>query len=92
MQRQDVGHAFKEFPWWFSGSDFTLPLQGAWAPALVGELRFHMPLGWPKKEKVQIVTFHRLGTVDWLLGPSALPCPLHPRQRGSVHSEPDAEM
>ena len=46
----------------------------------------------PPKKKIQIVTFHRLGTVDWPLGPAALPCPLYPRQRGSVRSEPDAEM
>ena len=45
-----------------------------------------------KKEKIPIVTFHRLGTVDWPLGQAALPCPLLPRQRGSIHSEPDAEM
>ena len=36
----DVG-----LPWWSSGWDSVLPLQGAWVPSLVGELGSCMPHG-----------------------------------------------
>ena len=36
-------------PWWSSGEDSALPLQGAWIPSLVGELKSHMLCGKKKK-------------------------------------------
>ena len=40
------------YPWWFSGRDFVLPLQGIWVWCLVGELRSHMlPCGQTRKKK-----------------------------------------
>ena len=36
--------------------DSALPLQGAWVPSLVGELRFHMPCGASKKEKRNVLS------------------------------------
>ena len=35
-------------PWWSSGYDFMLPLQGAQVQSLVGELRFHNLLSTAK--------------------------------------------
>ena len=41
----------KGLPWWSSGYDSTLPMQGAWVRSLVGELRSHIPcVVWPKKK------------------------------------------
>ena len=43
--------AHQGLPWWSSGSDFVLPLQGAWVRPLVRELRPHMPRSVAKKKK-----------------------------------------
>ena len=41
------------YPWWFSGRDFVLPLQGIWVWCLVGELRSRMlPCGQTRKKKI----------------------------------------
>lgn len=36
-------------PWWCSGYDSELPVQGAWVQSLAGGLRSHMPRGVTKK-------------------------------------------
>ena len=38
-------------PWWSSGKDSTLPLQGAWVQSLVGELRSRKPCGAAKNKQ-----------------------------------------
>ena len=38
-------------PWWSSGWDSVLPLQGARVQSLVGELGSHMPRGTAEKKK-----------------------------------------
>jgi len=38
-------------PWWPSGKDSVLPMQGAWVRSLVEELRSHMSCGVAKKIK-----------------------------------------
>ena len=42
---------FRGLPWWSSGWDSMIPLQGAWVWSLVGELRSHMLCGVAKKKK-----------------------------------------
>ena len=38
-------------PWWSSGYDSALPLQGAWVQSLVGKLRSPMPRVTAQKKK-----------------------------------------
>ena len=38
------------FPWWSSGQDYMLPMQGVWVQSLVRELRSHMHQGQKKKK------------------------------------------
>ena len=40
-------------PWWSSGWDSVLPLQGAWVQSVIRELRFHMMWGQKKKNRVR---------------------------------------
>ena len=46
MEIQDV-----IIPWWASGQDSAVPLQGAQVPSLVRELRFHKAFSAANKEK-----------------------------------------
>ena len=44
-------------PWWASGQDCTLPLQGAWVQSLVREHRFCKPCGTAKRNKFNLFFF-----------------------------------
>ena len=57
-------------PWRSSGWDSEFPLQGAWVPSLVGELRSHKPCSAAKKIKikkkvVQVPTREVFSTRSW---------------------------
>ena len=41
-------------PWWSSGYDSALPLQGAWVRSLVGEIRSCIPCGVAKGKKKKV--------------------------------------
>ena len=47
---------FEGSPWWFSGYDTVLPLQGAWVQSLVGELKSHKTHATAKKQTKHLGT------------------------------------
>jgi len=40
-------------PWWYSGEDSMLPMQGGWVKSLMGELRCY--IARPKYKKIAII-------------------------------------
>ena len=55
-------------PWWSSGEDSTLPLQGAQVRSLVGELRYHAVQLKKKKEQLLLVVGKGLSSRSVLQG------------------------
>ena len=53
-----------ELPWWSSGRDSKLPLQGMRVPAPVGELKSHILITNPPSKKVRRLWQKRKGTQD----------------------------